>query len=192
MDLIDRLFRRGKNGKSEKSDVVSEGTASDLREDSDIRAEAIKSKMDVGDDRLDHALSVGLEVSISDEGLSRAKDGFFYKGRRVLVYIKDQYSKYADGGYKFHICVCRTLMDMERQGRIDRYIVTNNTSGVFEVNIIDGSKRTNKRVAMKVCRNCLAKLNYEKYSSRKDYVYENFSIEEFFRKYGRFIGTPPA
>lgn len=154
--------------------------------------EPLINDMGASEDQIDFKLSVGLEISISDPNLKITKDGFFYKGRRVLAYIRDQYSKYAVKGYKFHICDCKTLKTMQRAGRISRYVITTNTSGMFTVNTVVGNRHTKTEIEMKVCINCLTQLNYKRYSYNKRRVYEDFSIEEFFKSYEGFVGTPPT
>ena len=154
--------------------------------------EPLINDMGASEDQIDFQLSVGLEISISSPDLNRTEDGFFYKGRRVLVYIRDQYPKHADKGYKFHICVCTAIRRMDKAGRISRYVVTTNTSGTFRVNLIESYRHTEKEIDMKVCKYCLSQLSYKRYSYNKVQVYENFSIEDFFQSYGSFIGTPPS
>lgn len=138
-----------------------------------------------------------LEVRLQEEGVDVspgdivvAKDGTFeYQNRKVIVYIRDQ-NLY--GGqlmeYKFHIANCRTLRSMKKAKRYsDRYVVSTRQDGLFIVNIIGSYGRqvveANKLMELKVCKNCLAELNYNGYRWSSQKVYSEFSIGEFFEKY---------
>lgn len=48
-----------------------------------------------------------LEIPADDPGLEFTEGGFFYKGRRVILYIRDQV-QYGDKAneYKFHVIEC--------------------------------------------------------------------------------------
>ena len=157
-------------------------------------------------DEIDIRLSSteGIEVDCNDPNLLKLSDGLFYRGRRILVYIRDQYisSQYSQNGgfqYRFHICYCRTLKDMEEKGRFEsRYVATTNTSGSFKVNLIDRNGLVIEKgieKELRVCRNCLRWLNYKNYNhkdkSEREEIFQSFSIDEFFKLYGRFIGKAP-
>ena len=52
----------------------------------------------------------GIDIPVDDENLNLSEEGYFlYKGKKVVVYIRDQrfYPKYGESEYKFHITNCR-------------------------------------------------------------------------------------
>ena len=122
-----------------------------------------------------------------------------YKGHQILFYIADQGWKIDDviddpsQGTKFHMSWCTTLEKMEERGRIERYVATSDLSGRFKVfGQIDGkSKERHARAGLKVCRNCLSKINYKGYNGNKVKVFQNFSIPEFFEHYSSYFKHKP-
>jgi len=135
----------------------------------------------------------GIDIDISE--LEVADDSTLeYKGRKVLVYIRDQRAnRYGEKKeYRYHISDCDTLQKMKRGKRYDsRYVVTNNRTGVFEVNI-EGIEQEEE---LKVCKNCLRELAYNNYINSHDpnslKVFNNFSLDEFFSRYDTSIKRLP-
>jgi len=132
--------------------------------------------------------SKGLDVGIFDENLILSENGMFlYKGKKVVVYIRDQrnYSKYNTSEYKFHITDCSTLQTMKANNRYNsRYVVSDRKDGKFIVNLenkITGQKFVNQEKELKVCKNCLKKLEYDGYPFNTN-AYSSFNIKEFFKK----------
>lgn len=137
-----------------------------------------------------------LDVELSGDGIQinpseiEIVDGLLsYKGRQVLLYIKDHSRNYdkaiIDGqnGNKFHVAHCKTLQEMINKNRYERYVATNNLSGSFK---ISASNRPEREVRLWVCQNCLELLNYKK--SREHYTIKRnnaaaFSVKEFFATY---------
>ena len=92
--------------------------------------------------------SRGVEVSIGDldvqEGL------LAYSGQKVVAYIRDQdvayisdepvgINEYAKtSSYRFHLCDCKKMQEMRRAGRGTRYLATQRSDGLFEVNYETG------------------------------------------------------
>lgn len=108
-------------------------------------------------------------------------------GKKILVYIRDQRGGYFST-YKFHIANCSTLRDAQKNNKYDKYVASVNTSNIFNVNIIHSSYsiEKDKKVTMKVCKNCLYKLNYNNYKTdyhHRNKVFENFNLEDFFNQY---------
>ena len=66
-----------------------------------------------------------------------------HEGRQVLLYIKatrlDRRTLLDDpkNSRRFHISECETIEKMRRDKRFGRYVVTNNTNGVFKVESTD-------------------------------------------------------
>lgn len=139
----------------------------------------------------DPPLREGITIPADDDSVEYKSNGIFYAGKRVLLYIRDQsyqYYKSENSGYKFHIADCRTLLDMRQKKRYSRYVVSNDTSGIVRINLIENNKVVEKKnVKMCVCKNCLQVLDWKKYSQankiEKNLIYENFSLEEFFAYY---------
>lgn len=119
-------------------------------------------------------------------------DGTFdYKGQKVILYIKQQrynmQNTFYKPSYKYHLCYCSTLQDMELKGRFkSRYVVTQRTDGKFLIDLIDtfSGKYHEQDILydMDVCKNCLSKLS-RKYPNDSLFNFQNFRISEFIDKY---------
>lgn len=113
----------------------------------------------------------------------------YYQGQRILVYIRDQYYNpdYKKREYKYHIAFCRTLAEMKKNKRFERYVLSTRTDEKFLINIRNIKTRDliEDKVIEKlnVCKNCLEKLNYKGYEnhSRDKKIYLEFDLKEFFR-----------
>lgn len=114
---------------------------------------------------------------------------FTYQNERVVLYIRD----IAEGPHswepQFHLMTCTTIKDMFAKGKIERYVVSNETNGQFKLNVVNKSQKAEeKTLSLKVCQNCLDGLHYKGFSStlrrveKKKHV-EEFRLEEFFAKY---------
>ena len=116
-------------------------------------------------------------ISADDPNLKSTPTGFTYRGRRVILYIRDQV-QYGDktSEYKFHLIDCATLKSMRKQNRYDKYVVSTSTTGKFKVNRIINNRPTEIEAELHVCKHCLRRLNQQ----GCHFTYENFSIEEFF------------
>lgn len=135
---------------------------------------------------IDIELSAGKEVRIED--LDPGSGLISYQGRQVLLYIRDHTGLYditiqnGEKGKRFHIAWCRTLDDMRQKNRFERYHATNRVDGLFEID--DGLGRS-QEVALKVCMNCLERLNYKGSIDKhqKRVIFKSFSLSEFFSDY---------
>ncbi len=126
----------------------------------------------------------GLEVNPDD--LVIGSDGTLaINGERVLIYIRDVSS--LGSRPKFHIAHCGTLSGMIKGGRGHRYVVSNRTDGIFQINVNNGYAGVQtEHVRLNVCKNCLAKLRYKgyrQYGRDWDEIYRNFRLDEFFEMY---------
>lgn len=131
------------------------------------------------------ALKDSNEIQVSPEGC------LVYKGRIVLVYIRDQTFNPDEPKreYKYHVADCDTLKNMKRNNRYGRYVLSRRTDGVFLVNI--RNKKTNRYVErdvfkkMNVCKNCLLALKYKGYENHSigRGTYDAFDLKEFFLVY---------
>ncbi|HFV9294110.1 TPA: type II Zorya anti-phage system protein ZorE [Serratia fonticola] len=135
---------------------------------------------------IDIELSAGKEVSIAD--LDPGSGLISYQGRQVLLYIRDHTRSYdmaienGEKGKRFHISWCRTLDDMRQRNRFERYHATNRSDGFFEID--DGLGRS-QDVDLRVCMNCLERLNYKGSIDKKQKraVFNSFSLNDFFSHY---------
>lgn len=152
---------------------------------------------------VDDELEQGVDIDVGDIELSPDTGLLSYKGSQVVLYIPDHSFKVEDAlidggkGNRFHVADCKTLDQMKQRRRFDRYRVTNNLTGFFDISgthqekneVIQGKTKLN------VCKNCLNMLNYKgasqlKASGRSQLVNE-FSLEEFFSTYSSFFKKLP-
>ncbi|MDR1509746.1 MAG: HNH endonuclease [Synergistaceae bacterium] len=109
-----------------------------------------------------------------------------YEGIPCLIYIpQGTLFSIPEDLPKFHFMECSTIKDMRRNGRFQRYIITNETSGRFVMNMRDNwhsAGAENNRVRLNVCKNCLREYNYKNYNASrdKDAIVRNFDIKSFF------------
>jgi hypothetical protein len=142
----------------------------------------------------------GVEIALEDV---EVVDGLLaYQGEQVLLYIKDTRQDKdtllynTEKARRFHVADCATLENMREQGRYERYVVTNNTSGVFDVDAMDPDTREREAVQseLKVCKNCLKALDYKGYQSvarKKGEIWRGFAIDDFFQAFrSRFRKLP--
>ena len=145
------------------------------------------------DKELDRGIAIGVdEIEFNDKILT-------YEGRQVLLYIPDQGRNFEnilinpEKGRRFHVADCKTLKSMREQNRFDRYVVTNNLSGLFDITGIgiDGKEREGK-AELKVCQNCLRLLNYKGFATHRNMaIFKNFNLEEFFEDYSTYFRFHP-
>ena len=183
--------------------------------DEDVRIASRKLQLP----KIDHALELklkttGLEV---ENGLRNENIEFcspnsfiFYKRRPMMVYIKDQYhsmEQHEKGKFNpFHICYCEQLQENIRKNKLQRYVVTNNLSGEFIVNLkvkgYDGEiffEEEGRTERLHVCQSCLRMLNWKNFNrycnntgigvwynggdpAGRFNIVRRFSIKEFFAK----------
>lgn len=139
------------------------------------------------------------EISSNDHGL------IIYKGRPQMLYIRDvQVSQNliitepeSNKVRRFHVARnCEVLRKMERKGRYDRYRITENKSGYFEVDAYE-SEYSNKIIPvegrLKVCKSCLLELHYFNIYSYRDLDHTDwltFDIQTFFKKFQTTFKKP--
>ena len=108
------------------------------------------------------------EVTIEDVDIG--PDGrISIEGLQVLLYIQDhgwrinEAIENPEKGNKYHVSYCQTLERMKNIGRYEKYVATNKTSGDFFITGIDSVTKARKEatVRLKVCQNCLSKLDYK-------------------------------
>lgn len=137
--------------------------------------------IDLGDD--------GILIESSDVEVTGSL--LAYKGRQVLLYIKDHSygmnfeNALVDGkkGNKFHVAYCTTLEQMMERKRYQRYVATNNLSGNFK---IAANGKGEGIAQLQVCQNCLDLLNYKGSRGNRSLKQNNvitFDLKEFFATY---------
>lgn len=157
-------------------------------------------ELDIKDiESIDIRLHEGLDIQLDD--IATENGLLSYEGRQILLYIPEQYNiseTLADGstGKKFHVADCSKLDEMKMKGRFDRYIVTNDLSGSF--NVYGRDRASNQNIEgdteLDVCKLCLKYLNYKGYNNpqKKHGVFNAFKIEEFFDTYSSFFKRMPS
>ena len=154
------------------------------------------------------ALREGIEIKAGDADFTYNPNTgeLLYKGVKVLLYIRDQInyrlsdtdiSNYTSE-YKFHVAYCSTLENMQQQGKYEKYVVSTRNDGFFLVTASNGHVSETSYQKLKICKNCLRRLNYRSYKNvsynRQIGIYNNFTLEEFFSVEDgnyRFFGTLP-
>lgn len=143
---------------------------------------------------LDRLVSVGIDISSLDEVTQHSDGTLVYKGRRIVLYIRD-INVYRGGGAshddlpKYHVANCRTLDDMRAQNRFGRYVVAANVTGEFSINQIRGKDRvTSTTERLNVCQNCLTHLRFDGFEqglaiSVKRQIRDQFTLTRFFDRY---------
>ena len=148
---------------------------------------------------IDLELEEGKEVDLDEIG---SEGGLLvHRDRQVLLYIRDhggRISSVVDDpwkGNRFHVAHCQKLDEMRRANRFQRYVATNNLSGIFH--IIDEAGYSWPReghAALKVCQFCVTGLNYKNARSsiwERRKVAAQFLLSEFFSIYSScFIALP--
>ncbi len=166
-------------------------------------AAAISVEIDVGwgpEIEFDKELNRGVEISL--DGLGSAQGLLSVKGRQVLLFIPDHSYRIEDvltdgsRGNKFHIAHCSKLDEMKQRNRFERYHVTNNLSGEFEIFGYDRSRQSiNGMAKLNVCKLCLNHLNYKKSANgtaaNRDSIVRSFDIGEFFATYSSLFKYLP-
>lgn len=141
-------------------------------------------------DPIDIELLEGREVRLED--LDVVNGLLSVDGRQVLLYIPDQ-NAFVDSiqaspekGKRFHVADCRTLVDMRARGRFEKYVVTNNLTGIFPISGKNSRGRLEElNSRLMVCKNCLEKLNYQNYCHERarPHIWNSFEIARFFETY---------
>lgn len=146
---------------------------------------------------LDIELEDGVEIPIGD---IVTRSGLLdYKGRQVVLYIKDHTSRYditlanPSKGYKVHIAQCKTLDEMQAKGRFQRYHVRNGLGSNFKIYSSNHSY-PEPEVALQVCQFCLTHINYKNSRESSTVRFRNateFNLGEFFATYSSVFSYLP-
>jgi hypothetical protein len=133
----------------------------------------------------------GIEVPLDEVRV--LNDGtHFYKGRRVIVYIRDVAEYGARVSMpKYHLAMCDTLNKMIEEGKYKkRYVVATRDDGKFSIQKIRGEIANKSEESLAVCQHCLDELKYNSFSSRmhgakRAEAVREFSLKVFFEEFGK-------
>jgi len=150
-------------------------------------------------DPIDIDLKMGVDVGLSEIDTEPQSGVLAYKDRQVVIYIQDHSwgidRALQDGseGRKVHVTECGTLDRMRREGRYERYVATTNVSGEFYITGQDDRGRPRDGTAkLRVCKNCLSRLNYLNYRDDPNVVFRSFEWTTFFDSYKSYFITEPS
>lgn len=123
-----------------------------------------------------------------------------FQAKQVTLHIYHPYHDKADlelipaPGPKFHLTECVAIKRMMHAGKYDRYIASNEKTGLFPVTHFDKEKRKHLEemlASLAPCKYCMSQLNYEGWQeTRNSYerqnILQNFDLEQFYEDF-RFI-----
>jgi hypothetical protein len=150
---------------------------------------------------LDFELAKGIELDINQ--ITVEHNLLTLNGRQILLYIKDHSGKLDDtvhnpeAGNRFHVSHCEALERMKLSNRYQRYVATNQLSGVFNITDDSGvSSSSSAECQLMACKYCLKKVNYKNvrdYQAVPRDIWHGFSIVNFFSLYSScFLYMPQA
>lgn len=145
----------------------------------------------------------GIDIGDISEVEAQPDGTLTYRGRRVLVYIRDQAVRGDNDElrpFRYHVAECRTLERMRKENRFGRYVVTTRTDGQFVVNLFRAGENKPFRESfvreMGVCKNCLTALDWKSYTKlrggSKAECWQQFDPESFLQQYGSRVNALPT
>lgn len=163
-------------------------------------------------EKIKFELKSGVKVEAANfDSISTVAGMFSHDGEHAFLYIDEPYhteyvlmQKPAEAAQKFHLVKnCPNLIAMHNAGRSERYVLIQNSSGLFPSKPIDPMSNrtmTNKVIDAQLlpCRGCLAELAYQGYEKptsryrkavreRNDAIVLNFEVQRFFDYYEPFF-----
>jgi hypothetical protein len=144
-------------------------------------------------DEIERLSTEGVDIPLDEVRV--LNDGtYVYKGKRVIVYIRDvaDYARAQEVKLpRFHLSMCDTIARMMEERRYEkRYVVATRDDGYFSIQMIRQNKVVRTEEKLDICQHCLAELSYKGFSGRQPEqsrrrAVESFSLQEFFESYGR-------
>ncbi len=136
------------------------------------------------------ALTSGDGLDIDAHDLTALEDGTFaFKGRRVLVYIRDV-ADYIGHVHepRYHVMTCARIRQMMAIGRFRRYVISVEQDGVFTITRRSGATRLRERRRLLVCQACLAGLQFDGFgwslgATARTTIVRSFSPARFFEQF---------
>ena len=122
----------------------------------------------------------GIEIPLDEVAV--LNDGtHIYKGRRVIVYIRDVAEYGARVSMpKYHLAMCDTLNKMIEKGRYKkRYVVATRDDGKFSIQRIRGESPIKSDESLAVCQQCLDELKYKSFSLRMPETQRINAVRDF-------------
>lgn len=126
------------------------------------------------------------KIEVKDNGL------FYHKGVLVTLSIQD-INKGTSGEQslpRLHITKCHTLQEMEKGGRIKRYITSCRDDTKRKIRFISNQSyiSSTRDYNLDVCRFCLAKIRWQGYWTglsyrAKDEIVDRFNLAEFYKQH---------
>ncbi|MDN2655395.1 HNH endonuclease [Cobetia sp. 14N.309.X.WAT.E.A4] len=121
-------------------------------------------------------------------------------GQQIMMYMPGHYPErfekaLQDGndGNRMHVAFCIHLEKMKQNGNYDtKYFATQRIDDQFSIH--DNKSDRKGHAALKVCKYCLNKLNYDGYAvpgRGKGAIFKDFSFEAFFERYASFFSSHP-
>ena len=136
-------------------------------------------------------LTSGEGIDIKLPELTILPDGTFaYKDHRVLVYIRD--IQVIEGKVpnlpKYHFMTCRTIVDMQKKKKHEKYVANSQGDGFFQINLITKGKIEKKTELLHVCQNCLLDISFNGFnlamsSNEKKAIVKAFTPKAFFEAF---------
>ena len=130
-----------------------------------------------------------IDIDIEGEAvksLFHPSDFLIFNGQPVFAYIRDHtefdsFSVLTPQQYKkIHFTVCQTLHSMKRQGRFDRYRVTNRKDDRYNIDVKKGWGESEVRqVKLLPCRHCLQKSGYQYFDYSMDEATKEKIVSQF-------------
>ena len=84
---------------------------------------------------------------------------------------------------------------MKNSGRFERYVISNRTDGVFQVNVLSVFYRQaiqkNIEIPMNVCMNCISTMQLHYPSNLDLFNYHNFDLQKFLKNFNSKIKILP-
>ena len=122
------------------------------------------------------------EIRIEDDGT------LSYRGKRVTVYIRDVSQIHGRAKMpRFHFAFCKTLQEMRKNNRWNKYVVANREDGIFIVNVVCGQVES-QALPLSVCQNCLVNIGWKGFrwewnKSTRGQSVADFRLADFFVEY---------
>jgi hypothetical protein len=142
----------------------------------------------IDDEKLKELLQTG-ETHIDISEIDVDNKVLKYKGKKIIIYIRDQYQKFYHKGYKYHLSNCKTITNAIIQKRKSRYVISLRTDGIFKINLMQDEIIVERDLnePLTVCKNCLTNLNYKGFNNisyaEKNIIYEKFNLKEYFKEF---------
>jgi hypothetical protein len=157
-------------------------------------AQLMLEPLEFVDSSLEQGLELGVDIHLNDIESDNPMNLLQVNGSPVMIYIPDHSFNFDNCvdkpsmGKKVHFAECNTVSKMREQNRIERYTVTNQTTGLFKVYRYATYQKDDKpdaNIKLNPCKNCLKAAGYDNYNRKslveRDEFIENFDYKNFLR-----------